>query len=201
MKKAFLVSILLLGLALSFGVLAQEENANTIGASPCGTKAKPAEVSSPVRFSVRNIGASYYAWGIGSESFQTPENSVERNVPVGSLNWSVTARSATGELFFANCVIKVTEIIPPGTVRIQNPLKANNLTELIDIILNFIFNIAFVVAPIMVILAGFLFVTGGGNPAQLEKARNLLIWTVIGFGIILISRGIPFVLKDILGIQ
>ncbi|TSC98200.1 MAG: hypothetical protein Greene101447_163 [Parcubacteria group bacterium Greene1014_47] len=83
---------------------------------------------------------------------------------------------------------------------IQNPLKTLCFSGILDSILNVIFTLSLIVVPFVVIYAGFLYVTGGSNPAQITKARDTLIWTAIGFGVILIAKGLPFILKDILGI-
>ena len=89
---------------------------------------------------------------------------------------------------------------PSGGGGIENPLKTICFSGLLDSILNVIFTLSLIVVPFVVVYAGFLFVTGGGNPAQITRARDTLIWTAVGFGVILISKGLPFILKDILGL-
>ncbi|MDP2641493.1 MAG: pilin [Candidatus Yanofskybacteria bacterium] len=86
-----------------------------------------------------------------------------------------------------------------GGIKICNPLQADSFTDLIDNILGFIFMIASALVPLMVVLAGFLFVTGGGNPDKIKQAKNILLWTVIGFTIILLSGGLVALLQNILG--
>lgn len=91
--------------------------------------------------------------------------------------------------------------IPPldGITCICNPLQSENFTDIIDNILNFLFNIALVLSPIMVVIAGVLFITAAGKPEQLSKAKQILIWTAVGFGVILLSRGLITVLQRIIG--
>ena len=89
---------------------------------------------------------------------------------------------------------------PVGAVCIENPLKACSLTALIDGIINFLFTIALVITPLMIIAGGFFFVTGGGDPAKIKRGRDLLLWTAIGFIIILLSKILVAVLKDVLKI-
>jgi len=89
---------------------------------------------------------------------------------------------------------------PAPSGGIQNPLNTICFSGLLDSILNVIFTLSLIVVPFVVIYAGFLFVTGGGNPQQISRARDTLIWAAVGFGVILISKGLPFILKDILGI-
>jgi len=87
----------------------------------------------------------------------------------------------------------------PGTFTIPNPLKANSIPELIDNIINFLILIAGPILTIMVLWSGFLFATSGGNPNQVIKAKNALLWAGIGFAIILISKGISLIIRQILG--
>jgi len=41
------------------------------------------------------------------------------------------------------------------------------------------------VAVVMIIYAGFLYVTAGGNETQIKKAHDALLWAVIGAAILL----------------
>ncbi|MBI2574040.1 MAG: hypothetical protein HYV78_01440 [Candidatus Wildermuthbacteria bacterium] len=84
-------------------------------------------------------------------------------------------------------------------VALCNPLPSENFKELLDNITNFIFNVAIVLSPILVVYAGFLFLTAAGNPKQAVTARNVLLWTAIGFIVILLSKGLIKVLEGILG--
>lgn len=88
---------------------------------------------------------------------------------------------------------------PKGFTCLCNPLQAKNFTDLINNIMNFLFGVAIVLAPIMVVFAGFMFLTAGGNPAQFTKARSLLVWTAVGFGVILLAKGLTTVLRKIIG--
>jgi len=86
-------------------------------------------------------------------------------------------------------------------IRIENPLGAESFEVIVNNIIDFIFKIAIVVAPLMVIVGGFLFVTAGGNVQQINRARNLLIWTAVGVLIILLSKGILSIIENILGVK
>lgn len=86
----------------------------------------------------------------------------------------------------------------PTQGQICNPLEAQDLQGLIDTILNIIFKASFVVMPFIVIVAGFTMVTADGNMKQVTKGRDILLWAVIGFTIILISKGLSTILLNIL---
>ncbi len=85
-------------------------------------------------------------------------------------------------------------------IKFENPLKAKNLTELVDNLLNFLFTLAIIGAPILLVIAGVMFMTAAGNPARISTARNMLMWTIIGFGVILLAKGLVALLQGVLGI-
>ena len=94
-------------------------------------------------------------------------------------------------------------ITPPSTVcrenEICNPLQATSLTDLINSIIKFILWISLALAPLMVTFGAILLVTSAGNPQQIEKAKHLIWYTVIGLAIILLAKGLVSVLKQIIG--
>jgi Tfp pilus assembly protein PilN len=46
-----------------------------------------------------------------------------------------------------------------------------------------------------VIFAGFKYVQAKGNPAEIQKAHQRLLWTLIGVGVLLGAAGISAVLQ------
>jgi hypothetical protein len=91
--------------------------------------------------------------------------------------------------------------IPTITIDFGNPLQYNSFTELINGIINFIFTIAVIVAPILLVVAGVLFMTAAGDTNRVTKARNMILWTIIGFAVILVSKGLVTILKEILNVN
>jgi len=97
------------------------------------------------------------------------------------------------------CGIVPSTYCSGNAVCIENPLQADTLEEIVDNIINFVFKIAIIVVPIMATIAGFMFVTSGGNPEKYNKARDLLIWTAIGLAVVLLSKGASSIINQILG--
>ena len=73
------------------------------------------------------------------------------------------------------------------------------LVELIETIGNWIFTVLLVVAAVFLIVAGFMFVTAGGNPEAVTKARQMLINALIGVAIALLAKGLVLLVGNILG--
>lgn len=87
---------------------------------------------------------------------------------------------------------------PGGTSKLENPISAENITELFNKIFSFLFGLSIFLVPIVVIYAAFLMLMGGGDPEKLAKGRMILFWTAIAFILILLSKGLPVVFKNLL---
>ena len=73
-----------------------------------------------------------------------------------------------------------------GPIVIVNPFKANTIQELIKTIIDdILIPIGAVVAVVMIMYAGFLFVTARGDSGQITKAKDALLYAVIGAAILL----------------
>ena len=51
----------------------------------------------------------------------------------------------------------------------------------------------------MVIYGGFQILTAGGTPEKFTTGRKTILYAVIGYGIIIISKGVTLILKQLLG--
>jgi hypothetical protein len=75
---------------------------------------------------------------------------------------------------------------PLGPITIVNPFKSNTIEGFIKTIVNeILIPIGGVVAVMMIIYAGYLYVTARGNPGKIETAHKALLWAVIGAAILL----------------
>lgn len=86
-------------------------------------------------------------------------------------------------------------------ITIENPLEYETFDELINALINFIFTLALAVAPIMIIIAGFYFITAAGDPAKVRTARNIILYTVIGLFIVFLAKGIIVLIKEVLRVS
>ena len=91
-------------------------------------------------------------------------------------------------------------VVLANNITLNNPIAANNLLELGLLLANALRWVAFIIAPLMIIVAGFYFVTAGANPSQINTARQILIFTLVGFAIVLSAIGIIFFVAEALGV-
>lgn len=65
-------------------------------------------------------------------------------------------------------------------------VKADSGT--ITSILTIVFGIAGALALLMVILAGFKYITSGGDPQAVAKAKNTLVYSIIGLAVCILAE-------------
>ncbi|GEM_PF-2469868 len=100
----------------------------------------------------------------------------------------------------SGCSTAPSCFVPPVIIEFKNPLGSLTFADLINNVINFLFTIAVILAPILFVVAGVIFMTAAGDPGKVKTARSMLLWTIVGFGVILISKGLVTVLKSILGL-
>ncbi len=89
--------------------------------------------------------------------------------------------------------------VPGGTsVRIPNLLGSENLIQVINRVIDAIWPVATVVVMVMVLWAAYLLMFSGGVPARVQRAKDTLLWTVVGYAIIWLAKGIAFIIQDII---
>jgi hypothetical protein len=83
---------------------------------------------------------------------------------------------------------------------ICSPTRYTSFQALVESITGWIFKITLIIGPLMIILGGIIFMTGRGNPNQVEKGKKIIYWTLIGFLIVMSSAGLFNLIKYILGV-
>ncbi len=78
----------------------------------------------------------------------------------------------------------------------QEPPRLEVLAEAVDKILGYIFPAGVLIAVIMVIVGGYMWIVSGGDPARKQQAQGTLTWAVIGLVLLFLINGI---LRAIIG--
>lgn len=73
------------------------------------------------------------------------------------------------------------------------------LSGLINNIATYITNIIGILATLMFLIAGILFVISAGNPGRVETAKKAAIYAAIGAAIALAGKGLIEVIKAVIG--
>lgn len=83
---------------------------------------------------------------------------------------------------------------------IPNPIKANDFIELITAISKWITAIAIPIAVIAIVYAGILWLTAGAYPKNVDNAKRVLKYALIGLAIIIIGRGFITLIESIINL-
>lgn len=82
-----------------------------------------------------------------------------------------------------------------GVCSVENPLKVSNFCDLLRLVLNALIIIGLPVAVVFLILVGFQYILAQGKPADIGKAHQNLLYTVIGIAIFLGAWTIAEIIK------
>lgn len=85
-----------------------------------------------------------------------------------------------------------------GPVRIENPLGLDNIVQVINNILNYLIALSVPVLALMILIGGFQILGARGSPEKIKTGKSTITYAVIGFVIILISKGIALIILRIL---
>ncbi len=92
-------------------------------------------------------------------------------------------------------------VIEGQVVEIDNPLEADSFWELMENIVNFLFALSLPVGALMIVVAAFYFLTSGGDPEKVKKAKMLIFWTLVGIVILFLSVALIRAIVRMLGVQ
>jgi hypothetical protein len=74
------------------------------------------------------------------------------------------------------------------------------VTDIINLLLNFIWPIFIGFAVLMFLIAGFQFLLSQGDPSKIGQARQFILWGIIGVVVGLIAFSLPFIIRATLGL-
>ncbi len=81
---------------------------------------------------------------------------------------------------------------------IPNPLGTDNIVQVINNILNYLIYISVPILAIMILVGGFQILTARGMPAKITSGKQTITYAVIGFAIVLVSKGVALLLLTIM---
>lgn len=83
-------------------------------------------------------------------------------------------------------------------VEIENPIKFETITELIETITNVLIQLGLSLIVLMVIIGALYIMTSGGDPEKVTKGKNVIKWTVLGVGVVLFARALLEVISFVI---
>ncbi|MEF8846924.1 MAG: hypothetical protein V5A57_00610 [Candidatus Paceibacterota bacterium] len=84
---------------------------------------------------------------------------------------------------------------------IENPINATSIAGLIDGLAHFLFLVGISIAPVMILVGAFYYLTAGADPDRVSKANKIIIYTLVGVAILYMSDILMDMIKNILGVS
>lgn len=81
---------------------------------------------------------------------------------------------------------------------IPNPIGSKTFQQVIERLVDFANLLLAPLSTFMVLLAGFFYMTGGGNPEKIKTAHKTLVWALVGIAIVLLANSASFIIKEVL---
>ena len=90
----------------------------------------------------------------------------------------------------------------PLVVLAQGPIQAPGWRDVdfmvaLERIFNWVFAILLVVAAIAIVVAGYIFVTAAGDPDKIKKARDFVLYALIGVLVAFLAKGLVVLIDRI----
>jgi hypothetical protein len=86
-----------------------------------------------------------------------------------------------------------------AAVTINPIISKTNVWQIIEGVIDFVFWISIPIAGIMIILAGYFFVTSVGDPEKISAGKKLIFYVAIGLLIVLLAKGLIVAFSKALG--
>lgn len=86
--------------------------------------------------------------------------------------------------------IIIREPTPPQPSPGGNPLVATSVEEIFSSLANFIYWVGSGVLLAMLVFGGLMILTSGGNPQNISRGKKAIFYSLIGFAIMSLARGI-----------
>jgi len=67
------------------------------------------------------------------------------------------------------------------------PTTLGGVTTIVDTVITWVQTIVFLIAILMIIWAGFTWMTAGGDEEKIKTARSMLLWALVGIAVALFA--------------
>ena len=106
-------------------------------------------------------------------------------------------RKKLGILMFIAAFALASVAFAATTITLDNPLQADSIQEVISGILSWLAAVGAPIAAGMIVYGAFLLMFSAGNPEKVTTGKKTILYTVIGYAIILIGNGIIKIIENL----
>jgi len=104
-------------------------------------------------------------------------------------------------LLFSLLIMIPLAVLAEDPPEIKNPIIYDTIIEVVESLTSFVFTLGIVLAPLVFLIGGFVFLTSGGDTNKVQKGKDIMVYAVIGFVIILLVKGLVELIKNALGVK
>lgn len=79
-----------------------------------------------------------------------------------------------------------------------DPFKGKGFTDLLNSLIDGLLLLAVPVTVVMIIVGAYYIITSGGNPGKRTKGKDYILWSVIGFAILILAKSVVLIVRDFL---
>ena len=115
-----------------------------------------------------------------------------------NLNLSKVLSTTLLALFVAIMVLVPIDSIIGQETSIENPIKSENLEEILQRVTRVLIGVSIPVFTLMMAIGAYYIITGANKPANREKARKIFFYSTLGFFIIMVSAAIVALISSII---
>lgn len=112
-----------------------------------------------------------------------------------------TGGTTGGGGFFPNLNLCASKNVTCNANEICNPLCVDNFQDILNVISGFIFWLAIIASPILILIGAFYILISGGDVNKFGMGRRIIQYTLIGLAIVLLSRALVSFFQSVLGVK
>lgn len=102
-------------------------------------------------------------------------------------------------LFVFCCLSLISRVVlaeEEPDLNLPNPLKTDDPVVVITRIVKYVLGLVGLIAVIMIIYGGFVWMTSGGNTEKIKKGKDTVVWAILGLALVFFAYAIiNFILK------
>ena len=110
-------------------------------------------------------------------------------------------RKLSNKIIFSALLLFLLMPLSIQAIEFKNPIQATSVQAVVSAIGNWLYAIAFALVPIMILIGAFYILTAAGDPEKVNTGKKIIIWTIVGLAIVIISTGIMSLIKELLDVQ
>lgn len=87
-------------------------------------------------------------------------------------------------------ILSGVNVFAQDSIEIKNPLKIENIAELIERVMAFLFWLGVVLLPLFLFIGAFYLVTSGGNKERISKGKRIIVYATVGYLLLIGAKAI-----------